>query len=90
LLINVDTESEFVFPKSVVFTSVLTMKLFCNGQVVETLHGYQSEPDLKKVFGQYVSPESDKAIASLLLDIHKLSGELSTTGYTENLYHFSL
>jgi len=59
LLINVDIEKEFVFTKEYGITSVPTLKLFRRGQVVETLHGYQSEADLSKLLDLYVTRDSD-------------------------------
>lgn len=66
LLVNVDTESEFVFTKEYSIASVPTLKLFRYGQVVETLHGYQSEKDLSKILDQYVSRDSDKLLSKAI------------------------
>ena len=63
LLINVDTDNEFVFSKEYGIASVPTLKLFRHGQVVETLHGFQSETDLKKMLEQYVTRDSDLKLA---------------------------
>ncbi len=68
LLVNVDTESEFVFTKEYSIASVPTLKLFRYGQVVETLHGYQSEKDLSKILDQYVSRDSDKLLTKAIQD----------------------
>lgn len=66
LLVNIDTEKEFVYTKEYGIASVPTMKLFRFGKVVETLHGYQSETDLKKVLDLYVSRDSDKTLAEAI------------------------
>jgi putative thioredoxin len=66
LLVNVDTENEFVFTKEYGIASVPTLKVFRFGKVMETLHGYQSEADLKKVLDLYVARESDKILAEAI------------------------
>lgn len=66
LLINVDVDSEFVFSKEYGIASVPTLKLFRHGQVVETLHGFQSEAELKKILGQYVTRDSDLKLADAI------------------------
>ena len=66
LLINVDTQTEFIFTKEYGIASVPTLKLFRNGEVVETLHGYQSEHDLVKMLDQYVTRDSDQTLASAI------------------------
>jgi len=63
LLINVDTESEFVFTKEYAIASVPTLKLFRQGRVVETWHGYQPEAELKKILEGYVTRDSDLKLA---------------------------
>lgn len=62
LLVNVDTENEFVFTKEYGITSVPTLKLFRDAQVVETLYGYQSEGDLQKLLDRYVAKDSDQVL----------------------------
>jgi len=63
LLINIDTQTEFIFTKEYGIASVPTLKLFRNGEVIETLHGYQSEHDLVKMLDQYVARDSDQLLA---------------------------
>ncbi len=63
LLVNVDTETEFVFTKEYAVTSVPMLKLFRNGQVVETLRGFQSEAELRKVLDLHVVRDSDQTLA---------------------------
>ena len=46
-------------PTEYAVIGVPTLKLFRNEQVVETLHRYQSEQDLKKVLDLYVTIDSD-------------------------------
>ncbi len=66
LLINVDTEIEYKVSKQYSVTSVPTLKLFKEGQVIETLHGYQSETDLNRVLSQYIARDSDQALADAI------------------------
>ena len=66
LLVNIDTESDITIPREYGITSVPTLKLFRNGQVVETWHGYQSEDDLTKVLDIYVSRDSDQTLAQAI------------------------
>jgi len=78
LLVNVDTESEFVFTKEYGIASVPTLKLFRNEQVVETMHGFQSEADLKKILERYVTRDSDLKLADAI--------ELFTNGNARAAY----
>ena len=63
LLVNIDTEKEVILTKEYGITSVPTLKLFRDEQVVETWHGYQSEENLLKVMDNYVARESDQELA---------------------------
>jgi putative thioredoxin len=63
LLVNIDTENEFVFTKEYGIASVPTLKLFRHEQVVETQHGYQSEKDLMAVLDLHVVRDSDLTLA---------------------------
>lgn len=63
LLINIDAEKEVVITRQYGITSVPTLKLFRNENVVETLHGYQSENELLKLLESYVARDSDLALA---------------------------
>lgn len=62
LLVNIDTESEVILTKEYGITSVPTIKLFRNGRVVETWHGYQAEADLSKILDKYVARDSDQQL----------------------------
>ena len=66
LLINVDTDKETEVLREYGITSVPTLKLFRNKQVVETMHGYQSEEDLLTVLEQYVARDSDLTLAGAI------------------------
>ena len=66
LLINVDADTEIAVTKEYGISSVPTLKLFRNQQVVETLHGYQSEEELLKILEQYVARDSDLTLAGAI------------------------
>jgi len=66
LLINVDTKTEFIYTKEYDIASVPTLKLFRNREVIETLHGYQSEHDLVKMLDQHVARDSDQLLSSAI------------------------
>lgn len=78
LLVNIDTEQEFVYTRQYAVTSVPMLKLFRYGQVVETWRGYQSESDLTKVLDRYVARDSDQALAAAI--------QLYTRGETAAAY----
>ena len=66
LLVNVDTEIEFVYTREYAVTSVPMLKLFRHGQVVETWRGYQSEAELNKVLDLYVARDSDHILSEAI------------------------
>ena len=66
LLVNIDTESDHVIPREYGITSVPTLKLFRNGRVIETWHGFQSDEDLTKVLDIYVARDSDQTLAQAI------------------------
>ena len=63
LLVNIDVDDESLITREYGITSVPTLKLFRNGQIVETWHGYQSEDDLRKTLDLYVARDSDRTLA---------------------------
>ncbi|MBT8128598.1 MAG: tetratricopeptide repeat protein [Gammaproteobacteria bacterium] len=66
LLINVDAEKEIAVTNEYDITSIPTLKLFRNQQVVATMHGYQNEEDLLKLLEQYVARDSDLTLADAI------------------------
>ena len=66
LLINVDAEKEVAVTHEYGITSIPTLKLFRNQQVVATMHGYQNEEDLLKLLEQYVARDSDLRLAGAI------------------------
>lgn len=80
LLVNIDTDSECVFTKDYGIASVPILKLFRNGRLAETLHGFQAENDIKKVLEQYVTRDSDVKLADAI--------ELFTHGKAKAAYEY--
>ncbi len=78
LLVNIDTESDHKISREYGITSVPTLKLFRDGRVVQTWHGFQSEEDLAKVLDIYVARDSDQTLAQA---IHLYSNGKSTEAY---------
>ena len=66
LLINVDADQEIALTKEYGISSVPTLKLFRNEQVVKTMHGYQAEEDLYKILELYVARDSDLVLAAAI------------------------
>lgn len=66
LLVNIDTLQEFQITKTYGITSIPTLKLFRDKKVVATLHGFQSEADLKNILNQHVSLPSDQTLAQAI------------------------
>lgn len=62
LLINIDADSELKITREVGITSVPTLKLYRNSEIVESRHGYQSEQDLVELVDQYITRDSDQII----------------------------
>ncbi len=62
LLVNLDVDAEKKVVAQLGITSVPTLKLFRNGGVVESCHGYQSEQDLIALLTPNVMRDSDKAL----------------------------
>jgi len=73
LLVNIDTDKEVTIATNYGIASVPTLKLVRFGEVVTTLHGFQSESDLKKIFDKYVTRDSDKDIEQAIH--HYTNGE---------------
>jgi len=63
LLVNLNTDEHRSLAKDYGVTSLPTLKLFQKGVVVETLHGYQDEGDMKRVMARYMPRASDKVLS---------------------------
>ncbi len=66
LLINLNVDENKSLSRDYAITSIPTLKLFIDEQVVETLFGYQNESDLRFLLDQYVASEHDAIIQNAL------------------------
>ena len=66
LLVNVNTESQKALARDNGITSVPTLKLYRNGEVVESVYSAQSETSLRQVIDKYVPPAPDTDIADAI------------------------
>ena len=62
LLINIDADRELKITREVGITSVPSLKLYRNAEIVESRYGYQSQQDLIELVEQYISRDSDQLI----------------------------
>ncbi|UCE90475.1 MAG: tetratricopeptide repeat protein [Pseudomonadota bacterium] len=66
LLVNVNTDNENRLSREQGVTSVPTLKVYRRGEVVETVHGAESENTLRQLIDRHVPRESDRGIAEAL------------------------
>jgi putative thioredoxin len=66
LLVNLNTDKHGQVACEWGVTSVPTLKLFRRGDIVETLHGYQNEAELRALLIRHVTRDSDATIALAL------------------------
>ena len=64
LLVNVDTGKEKQLAHDYGITSVPTVKLYVNGEVVDQVHGYESPDSFKKMLNKFLARESDKELSA--------------------------
>ncbi len=62
LLVNFNTDEYRALAKQYGVTSLPTVKMFSNGVVVETLHGFQDEGDMRRMLARYLPRLSDKVL----------------------------
>lgn len=62
LLVNLNTDDYRTLSREYGVTSLPTLKLFQKGVVVETLHGFQDEGDMKRVLNRYMPRPSDRVL----------------------------
>lgn len=63
LLVNINTASQKTLARDNGITSVPTLKLYRDGEVVESVYGAQSEISLRQVIDKHVPPAPDTDIA---------------------------
>jgi len=66
LLVNVNTEKQTPLVRENGINSVPTLKIYHQGNIVESLYGAQSDSALRKVIDKYVPPAPDTAIAQAI------------------------
>lgn len=66
LLANLDTDRYGQFARGLGITSVPTLKLYRNGEVVETVHGYDSEEPLRRMLSRHAATPADLALKRAL------------------------
>lgn len=66
LLININTDEQRAAAKEYGVTSLPTIKLFVDRKVVETVHGYKNESELRAILNKYIPGEADFILAKAL------------------------
>ena len=66
LLVNVNTDTQKRLARENGITSVPTIKIYRQGQVVESIYGAQSEASLRAVIDNHVPPAQDTCIAQAI------------------------
>jgi len=66
LLVNVNTETQKRLARENGITSVPTIKIYREGQVVESVYGAQSEASLRSIIDNHVPPAQDTDIAEAI------------------------
>lgn len=67
ILVNVNTEKEKRLAVDLGVTSVPTVKIFRDGEVVDSIHGYQSDNDFRRMLTGHLARPSDEALKKALL-----------------------
>lgn len=66
LLVNINTDSENRLSRAQGITSVPTLKVYRRGEVVETVHGVESEAVLRRMIDGHLPRTSDRGVAEAL------------------------
>ncbi len=66
LLVNVNTESQKALARDHAINSVPTLKLYRDGEIIDSVYSAQSEASLREVFDKYVPPAPDSDIAAAI------------------------
>lgn len=62
LLVNLNTDEQKAVAQAYGVKSLPIVKIFRRGRVVEEIHGYQPESELRRVLGRHVAQQSDERI----------------------------
>jgi putative thioredoxin len=68
LLVNVSTDEDNKLARDYGVTSVPTVKLFLDGEVVDQIHGAESEQSFRKMLDLYVARDSDAELAKAVAE----------------------
>ena len=79
LLVNLNTDEHRQLAKTYGVTSLPTIKLFLNGAVVETRHGYQDEADMQYLLARYMPRESDRTLTEAVKTYQQGDAEQAMT-----------
>ena len=71
LLINLNTDEHGLLAREFGVTSLPTLKLFRNREVVETVNGYHTETELRQVLERFLPQDSDIEIANAIKTYHE-------------------
>ena len=66
LLVNINTESQNRLARDNAVNSVPTVKIYRNGEVVESIYGAQSGVALRKIINRHVPPTQDTVLAEAI------------------------
>ena len=68
LLVNISTDDDKKLAREYGVTSVPTVKLFLNGEVVDQIHGADSEKSFRKMLDKYLARASDIDLANAVAE----------------------
>jgi len=67
LLVNINTDTQKSLARRNDITSVPTVKIYSKGEVVESIHGAQSESSIRNMIDRYLPPEKSTALAKAIM-----------------------
>ena len=77
LLVNLNTDNEGALAREYGVTSVPTVKLFLRGQLVDQIHGAESEIEFRRMLNRHLARESDAQLASAVETYRQANVELA-------------
>ncbi len=66
LLVTLNTDEQAPIARAYRVTSLPLVKIFCAGKVVESVHGYQPESEVRRIVDQHIASKSDERIAAAI------------------------